>query len=502
MALQLIAVPATISTNPTFVPGNVGAVFSPRLYDASTSNGGFDMNGASNANPLTSLAAIADIYDGDKRTSALAAANALLSSTGLDAASLAKAGNHPNAAQALSNGAASNLNMLSLDPSLLSNPTLLAAAHLVQQHQQHQQQQQQQKLSTSTPSASSTSRSNDHNNGNDSRSFQQPPAKYARTNANSSAGAAHSMNPLSSTSQDAIEPHRSKSASVVNNTTHPITVLRFERVSGRDWDYQELKVYNVEALLEHHRGPLWFIDETKLSREECQLKHLQTPTHGMVSLSQELQQRQALVSSWLPMDHAHLTDFVSAWLQEQQRVGSGESREGGNKTSESESMLQFWRRQSMQQNGEQSADEEETVAVAKGILAYEVVLQVGFVVRQDEALGIHEDCWRLVYPQELQQRLQQHQSSSFAQFLASLFPQLRSVLLQKRSDDDLAGTVVKYFPHHLEHPVQHPPKRDHQQAAGTTYQTIGTLAESVETIFTQFETSFVAFHDIVLQGTT
>lgn len=493
MALQLI------SANPTFVPGNVGAVFSPRLYDASTSNGGFDMNGASSTNPLTSLAAIADIYDGDKRTSALAAANALLSSAGLDAASLAKDGNHPNAAQSLSNGAASNLNMLSLDPSLLSNPTLLAAAHLVQQHQQ---QQQQQKLSTSTPSASSTSRSNDHNNGNDSRSFHQPPAKYARTSANSAAGAAHSMNQLSSTSQDAIEPYRSKSASAVNNTTHPITVLRFERVSGRDWDYQELKVYNVEALLEHHRGPLWFINETKLSREECQLKHLQTPTHGMVSLSQELQQRQALVSSWLPKDHAHLTDFVSAWLQEQQRVGSGESREGGNKTSESESMLQFWRRQSMQQNGERSADEEETAAVAKGILAYEVVLQVGFVVRKDEALGIHEDCWRLVYPQELQQRLQQHQSSSFAQFLASLFPQLRSVLLQKRSDDDLAGTIVKYFPHHLEHPVQHPPKRDHQQGAGTTYQTIGTLAESVETIFTQFETSFVAFHDIVLQGTT
>lgn len=490
MALQLISTPAAISTNPTFVPGNVGAVFSPRLYDASTSNGGFDVNGASSTNPLTSLAAIADIYDGDKRSSALAAANALLSSAGLDAATLAKAGNHPNAPQALSNGAASNLHMLSLDPSLLSNPTLLAAAHLVQQ------QQQQQKLSTSTPSASSTARSNDHSNGNDCRSFHQPPAKYARTSANSAAGAAHSMNQLSSTSQDTIEPNRPKSTSAVNNTTHPITVLRFERVSGRDWDYQELKVYNVEALLEHHRGPLWFIDETKFSREECQLKHLQTPTHGMVSLSQELQQRQALVSSWLPKDHAHLTDFVSAWLQEQQRVGKGESRDG-----ESESMLQFWRRQSMQQNGERPADEEETAAVAKGILAYEVVLQVGFVVRKDEALGIHEDCWRLVYPQELQQRLQQHQSSSFAQFLASLFPQLRSVLLQKRSDDDLAGTIVKYFPHHLEHPVQHPPKRDLQQGAETTYQTIGTLAESVETIFTQFETSFVAFHDIVLQGT-
>lgn len=254
-----------------------------------------------------------------------------------------------------------------------------------------------------------------------------------------------------------------------------IPAVRFERVSGKEWEFKENKIFNIESLVMNVNSVFYLLDENKLSAEERSTKKIWSTCNGFISLQSELQQRGALITSWPKFDHSHMLDFLESWISQDHQT----------------SLIEFWNHglfnsSSSRANSFAAGKEQE----GSGIIAYEVVMQVGMVLRKNDKLGIREDCWRLIYPSDL---LNDSQAASFGGFLMNFFPQLRSVL-SKLTSDQISTTVVKYFPHKIDPPVLQPPRGDH----GIAYQTIGTLDESTSSVLARFETS-LSFHDIVIQ---
>lgn len=60
------------------------------------------------------------------------------------------------------------------------------------------------------------------------------------------------------------------------------------------------------------------------------------------------------------------------------------------------------------------------------MIVYEVVVKIGFIIRASKSLNISEDCWRVIYPNELAALL----SAPFTTFLSDLFPQVILVHLR------------------------------------------------------------------------
>jgi hypothetical protein len=239
-----------------------------------------------------------------------------------------------------------------------------------------------------------------------------------------------------------------------------IPAMRFERVGAKEWECKESKIYNIESLVLHNSSVFCLVDEARLSAEERAQKKIKSQSAGFVSLHAELQQRGALVTSWPKSDHSHMLDFLESWLAQNPSL----------------SMVDYWHGSHVDSPGVSpngSSSSGNNVMSCRGTIAYEVVLQVGIVVRKNEALGISEDCWRLIYPQDLEAETL---TVTLGAFLASFFPQLRSVFAKLSSGaggSDLSNVVVKYFPHKIEPPVTQAPRSE----ALTAYQTIGTLDE-------------------------
>ncbi len=246
----------------------------------------------------------------------------------------------------------------------------------------------------------------------------------------------------------------SKYLRLANHRSFPcIPALRFERVGGKEWEFKENKVYNIESLVANVNSVFCLLDETRLSHEEKKTKRFISHNNGFVSLQGELQHRGALLTSWPKFDHSHMLDFLECWLNQDHDL----------------TLLDFWKMSSVGSNGGIEHSTSSSIPQGLGIIAYEVVMQVGVVLRKNDTLGIKEDCWRLIYPLDLQCETM---STSFGSFLISFFPQLRNIL-NRLSMEDLRNIIVKYYPHKIEPPVIQPPRNDPSIA----YQTIGTLDE-------------------------
>lgn len=225
-------------------------------------------------------------------------------------------------------------------------------------------------------------------------------------------------------------------------------------------------MFNLEALVLGYHGTFCLVDEVQLGSSTTEGR-LKVSSSGIVALPAELQQCGALITSWPKTDHRHMLDFLESWMAQE-----GDA-----------SMLTHW------QSQEKSIDNSSSRGVALGYLAYEIVVQVGVVLRANEALGISEDCWRLVYPNDLQDAAN---SSTLSSLLRIFFPQLRGVEGLGIGDEDV---VVKYFAHRLAPPLTHAPALE----ASSMYQTFGTLADPALAILSRLDAN-VSFHDIVLQA--
>jgi hypothetical protein len=263
------------------------------------------------------------------------------------------------------------------------------------------------------------------------------------------------------TQRPAKQARSALSSSSARGGAECVPALRFERVAGTEWEMQDSKIFMLESLVLGHAGTFCLVDESRLDG-----RRLLSQGAGIVALSAALQSCGALVTSWPKAEHAHMLDFLESWRSAE---------------SPGVSLLGCWQAR----HGLSSA---ESSAAGHGVLAYEVLMQVGLVLRANADLDIDEDCWRLVYLRDLQSETQ---TASLSAFLMRFFPQLRVV------QDKIAEArtiVVKYLAHSVTPPLTQAPAL---QAVGM-YQTVGTVDEHASAVLSRFDTS-VSFHDIMLQ---
>lgn len=253
-----------------------------------------------------------------------------------------------------------------------------------------------------------------------------------------------------------------------------VLVLRFDRLSLRDWQVAEMKVFDIDNFLAQHPQPTFFLlDEAELFLSEPaiprdkRLRAASAQTGGMISLLEEFQgngssatRRKSLVTSWSRKDHRHLQHFLECWLST-----------SSSSPSPSPSLLDLWSSQNPFNPAPSSSGQR-----GRGVIAYEVTVQVGLVLRKNEELGLTEDCWRLVYLADLWQLASRFET--FGGFLTAFFPQLIPLLVGQQKHQQL---LLKYCAHSFDLPVQQPPALEKSSA----YQTVGLLHESTEAIFSR-----------------
>lgn len=274
----------------------------------------------------------------------------------------------------------------------------------------------------------------------------------------------HPSSPPAPTPEE-VPPAKCARTAVRCPTAAAIPALRFERVAAREWNVLESRIFSLDSLLASSGGVCCLVDEARLLAS-TPAHHLVGTASGVASLTAELSARGALVTAWPRQEQAHMRGFLESWL----------SGDGGG-------LLGHWQR------GAAADGSAASPSVGQGVLAYETVVQVGIVLRACSALGIDEDCWRLVYPRDLQTSTATS-SATVAAFLMTFFPQLRAA-------EEVLGSrtvVVKYFSHVSSAPLLQAPKAE----AMGMYQTLGTLADPAVAMLSRFDAS-AGFHDIVLQ---
>jgi hypothetical protein len=272
-----------------------------------------------------------------------------------------------------------------------------------------------------------------------------------------------------------------------------IPTVRFDRISMKRWEITELRVYDIENFLSNHPSySFYLIDEACLTHEERENKQFDATSSqrgsglggGVVttSLHQEFGSsgRKGIVTSWLPRDHQHMKDFLQRWLALTSSVTM----------SPPPTLLQSWQLQ-------QGSVNQNTIMTSRGVIGYESMMQIGFVIRKNEEIGLYEDCWRMMYFTDLLTSTTNNNTSttSFLDLLITFFPQLMSLLPQQdnnnNNDDDEVDNkmrksqkkprniVLKYYAHHCSFPVYEPPMMEKLPS----YQTIGLISDPTDVIF-------------------
>lgn len=289
-------------------------------------------------------------------------------------------------------------------------------------------------------------------------------------------------------------------------TARAMKSIRFERVGVSEWEMKESRIFDIESLLKTTDCVVSLVDESKFSRDEVQDLLLVSRSNGLVNLQSELQTRRALIASWPKAEHSNLLDFINEWRREvnsevslikfwDSSAHSGRSsvassaRPAVTKVPSTENIQSSsagaWAGLSSSSLAERSVGSEQRrpansssvpessgtprPSPSTGVVVYEVVIKVGFIIRACESLNILEDCWRVIYPRDL---LSSSLQAPFTTFLGEFFPQLRSRLCKLENPDDF---VVKYCAHPGNNEkLSQPPS----PLSASCYQTIGTMNET------------------------
>ena len=302
-----------------------------------------------------------------------------------------------------------------------------------------------------------------------------------------------------------------------------IKSIRFERVAAAEWEMKESRIFNIESLITSTDCVISLVDESKFSSSEIKDLLFVSRSSGFVNLQSELQQRRALIASWPKAEHANLLDFLTEWRKQEngsqslikfwdtsaEKTSPCSGRSSSNATSgrSGSNLATSSSNQGRSSNvrvstvanhdaaastrGEDATGERGrkthsdrpsggesrlSVPQGSGVLVYEVVIKVGFIIRASASLDIPEDYWRVVYPRDISSNLQ----APFATFLTDLFPQLRSKLSKL---EDIRDCVVKYCAHAGENEkLSQPPLAP----KASCYQTIGTMNESAATMIGRY----------------
>ena len=257
-----------------------------------------------------------------------------------------------------------------------------------------------------------------------------------------------------------------------------IKSIRFERMSATEWEMKENRIFNIDSLLNDTGFVVHLVNESKFSQEEMREMLLVARSTGFINLQSELQQRRALIASWPITEHSSLIDFINEWRRDENADLSLVNfwNSSANKIPDpTKRLVKDGSNTSTLSVGDprgdllKSGEYSDVITQGTGVVVYEVVMKIGFIVRANKSLNIPDDCWRVIYPRELHSTSLQ---APFATFLCDFFPQLRSVLSKL---DNLQDCVVKYCPHSATNEkLSQPPC----MLGSSYYQTIGTMTDT------------------------
>jgi hypothetical protein len=297
-------------------------------------------------------------------------------------------------------------------------------------------------------------------------SIQNPSSAVASTPCSSTSQVAVAPPVMSVTSNVAPMPSSMKMDSCC------LVVLRFDRISLKEWNVTETKIYNFQEFLHQNQSvTLYLVNEKLLFASDeviCHERKLRSKSalpSGMITLADELSSHnKSLITSWNKRDHIHLQSFLEKSFE----------RNNSNLT-----LLDEWNQQNPFPSSSSTAFTYAS-SMGRGLLAYEMTIQVGIVIRKNSEIGLEEDCWRLIYLNDLLSFATKY--STFDSFLIAFFPQLIPVLAPLLSPSASKMVLMKYFSHHFTLPLQQPPTMNEKLSS---YQTIGLLNEMTETIFSR-----------------
>jgi hypothetical protein len=296
--------------------------------------------------------------------------------------------------------------------------------------------------------------------------------------SNNSNGSDHDQRPKKQLRSFAYDMNLTSSAPALPRASIP--GMRFERVGQGHWELHEFAIFDIEAFLvtlSQTNATICLLDESTLTASERGEKVCQSSLQGFVSLHSELRHRRGLLTSWHPADHAQLKVLLTLF----------KLQENNSQLSPASLLAAVWKHASGY-----AARSPYEATTANAVLVYEILVQVGVVVRIED-----QEAWNLFYPRALFQT--NASKTTLRDFLLSAFPQL-ATLLEAVDGSKSKGWVVKYCPHIMRMDSSagiRPPA----QPSIERYRTIGDVNQASSIIFGQLDPS-VSFHDFVLLRST
>ncbi len=342
------------------------------------------------------------------------------------------------------------------------------------------------------PSASSSTslvdKPTSNNNANSSPTFEQPTKFFTKAksmeqtkldsnNISSASNNSSSINNLNSVSSVANYTKSSPTVNVAAKTRPKrriIQALRFEKVSPTEWVIHETKIFDLDSFLNEFSSSIYLIDENKISSEEKSNRRISIGTNinitapGNSSIDAELNRRQSIVTSWNSYDFKQLKCFLTQWAEEDC------------------DLISSWTGVDLARDVSSSHD---MPSRCSGVLCYEILNQVGVILRANPMIGITHDRWKVIYAGEL---LNITEQLSWSAILSLFFPEVKGKLLAISESD----FEVRYHAHiggNKLVTLRNPPAQEREEL----FQNMGLLSTVASSIVDRLDRN-CSFHDFML----
>jgi hypothetical protein len=336
-----------------------------------------------------------------------------------------------------------------------------------------------------------------------------------------------------------LSPSSITTGSTLISFHQPLQILRFTRISNHVWVLNIDKVYQIESFLQRYFScVMYLLDEKMIPTEEWTNRKLESldqdqTINGINDLQVELELRKMFVTSWPPQLHDQLLGFVNNWnsllqqhaeerKQQQQQQQQQRLRDEATTSSSSSAigcdphdpptLLSLWDSGPISLMSRSSNP-------SSGILAYEISLQHGLVIRSDST-NDENTMWSLIYLHDLLHPSPMPTTSPATwtcyDIFCRIFPQFSAFISHlTEGRDDIANIGIKYCTHSMNSsttasasatstgfsftgfssssssamaqegnssPTPSSPRQDHHRAAppspnSSAYQTIGVLSD-------------------------
>ncbi len=219
-----------------------------------------------------------------------------------------------------------------------------------------------------------------------------------------------------------------------------LRVLRFERIGLTEWDIKETRVFDIpqfiQSLLYLNSSSsssssgtsssssslemnLYLLNEKKLNKMLTDKKCTVSVSSGkgsggggigMISLENELNQLQSILTHWPKYEIMQFQHFLSSYETSYLQYTSDNI--SNNNTGNSFTLFQYWNQ--LDESHSSAIDDQQGDIIVKedqvksggsqsviGYIAYEITVYLVLIIRKNLSLGIHNDIWCKIFPNEL-----------------------------------------------------------------------------------------------------